>query len=141
MKNHHCLSKTISFASITAPNDSRSYAIFKDQIKDHNATHVYDAPLIRLISAALRVFYTVQTPTDEEFGAKLADGNWTGIIGMLKRSEVDLAVGGIDLTDDRREAVAFSYPHLFSEVTFMTDNPEPLSTSLRLDSDGGTKTH
>lgn len=54
------------------------------------------------------------------------------MIGMVKRSEADLAVGGIALLNKRLHAVTVSYPYLFSKMTFMTDKPKPLSTSLAL---------
>lgn len=33
--------------------------------------------------------------TDDEGGGKLPDGNWTGMIGMVKRLGVDIAIAGI----------------------------------------------
>lgn len=123
----NCAKNIISVASLPAPK----YELYS-VLKKGELLHVWDAVLIRLLSEVFRVPYQVLIPPDEEWGKMLPDGNWTGLIGMVKRSEADLAVGGIALLDKRFHAVTFSYPYLFSKMTFMTDKPKPLSTSLAL---------
>lgn len=78
---------------------------------DDKLLHVYDARLIRILSDVFRVPYRVFTPQNGEFGSKQPDGNWNGIIGMVLRSEIDVAVGGISLGEFY--PVNFSYPHFF----------------------------
>lgn len=90
---------------------------------------VFDPDLIRFFSQIFRIPYRVLIPTDGEFGVKLPNGNWSGMLGLVEKGEVDLAVGSIAITEERFKSFKFSYPYLFSDVTFMTDKLEPLSNS------------
>lgn len=76
--------------------------------------------------------FKIFIPPDDEYGISFPDGNWTGLIGMVGRAEVDMAVGSVTLVEDRFQAVNFSYPYLFSDITFITDKLQPLSTDLAL---------
>ena len=125
--DENCTPSVITFASNSAPK-IETYAL----PQDGKVIYVWDAPLIRVLTQVLRVPYKVFIPPDSEWGRLLPDGNWTGIIGMVKRSEVDMGVGAIDLDERRFKAVDFSYPFLISEFVFMTDKPVPLRTSLVL---------
>lgn len=57
-------------------------------------------------------------------GILLENGTWTGLIGMLNRSEIDLAMTNFFVSEDRNEAVHFLYPFNLDEVTFITRKPE-----------------
>lgn len=117
----------ISVASIIAsPLDL--YSI----LNDGKTVHVYDAKLIRLLSEIFRVPYKVSIPSDGEFGVKLSNGSWSGMMGMVIRSEADLAVGGLRIWEESYDAVNFSYPYLFTETTFMTDKLKPESKSVAI---------
>ena len=101
-------------------------------ISDGKIVHVQDAKLIRLLSEAFQIPYKLLIPADNAVGVKLPDGNWTGKLGMVKSTEADLAVGGIGLTEERFQAINFSYPYTFSQLSFMTNKPKPISSSLIL---------
>lgn len=94
--------------------------------------YVKGAYLIRLLSAVFRVPFKILVPPDKAYGVRLPDGNWTGMLGMVKRAEVDLASDIIALTEERFLAFNFSYPYSFSELTFITNKPQPISGSLTL---------
>ena len=51
---------------------------------------------------------------------------------MMQHSEADLAVGGVILSEERFHAVKYSYPYLYSEMTFLTDKLTPLAQILHL---------
>lgn len=53
-------------------------------------------------------------------------------MGMVHRSEVELAVGGIALAEKRLQDVNFSYLYQISDCTFLTDKPKPTSMTLTL---------
>lgn len=57
-------------------------------------------------------------------GENLRNGSWTGLLGMVNRSEVDMAVAPFFMTVKRSEGIAFSYPITVSDVTFVTTKPE-----------------
>ncbi len=44
-------------------------------------------------------------PPDGKWGAKTANGSWNGMVGMLHRREVDMALGPFSITKARYEAV------------------------------------
>ena len=100
--------------------------------QDDKILHVWDAVLIRLLSQVFQVPYKILIPADGEWGKKPPSGNWTGLIGMIRRSEADLAVGGLTLTMKRLQAVDFNYPYIISELSFITDKPKPVPTNLAL---------
>ena len=101
-------------------------------VSDGKIIHVQDAKHIILLSQVLKIPYKILIPTDEAVGVKLPDGNWTGKLGMVKRTEADLTVGGIGLTEEEFQTLNFSYPYTFSELSFMTDKLKPISSSLIL---------
>ena len=88
--------------------------------------------LILLIKEALRVHLKFILPLEGEYGTKLPDGNWTGMIGRVQRAEADLAVDLISITEERFQACNFSYPFFFTKHSFMTEKPKPISASLTL---------
>ena len=123
----YCQPKVITVAALNRTK-SDTYSILQDERK----IHVKDAVFIRILSKVFHVPYKVLIPSDGEWGRKLPDGNWTGLIGMVHRSEADLAVGGITLTHERFQALNFSYPYLFTDMTFITDKMKPIATSSAL---------
>ena len=36
--------------------------------------------------------YTIQKPGDGEWGVEQADGQWSGMVGMLSRKEIDIGI-------------------------------------------------
>lgn len=119
-------SNSISIAAIPNPE----YDLYSIQ-NEGKIVYVEGAPLIRLLSEIFRVPYEIHLVTHGQTGVKLTNGSWTGMTGMVQRSEVDLATGGV-LTYERFQAINVSYPYGFSDITFMTDNPKPVPTSLAI---------
>lgn len=115
--------KSLKFATVSALN-IKPYAITN---KDGETIYVEEAALIRLVSEKLLIPYEVLIPKDEAYGIQLPNGSWSGIMGMLERSEVDLGVGYIGIYDKIPTGVSFIYPHVLSENTFMGNKPEPLT--------------
>lgn len=83
-----------------------------------------DIQLADLVCQTLDIHCKILINPDHEFGRLLPDGNWSGLIGMIKRGEADLAVSTIGMTEQRVKAVKFSYPIWISEITFITKKPE-----------------
>ena len=121
----NCTINKLSVAAVAGP---RLDIIFV--LEGNKALHVYDAAIIRHLSQLFRAPYKILTPSDGGWGKMLPDGNWSGMVGMVKRSEVDLAVGGIPLDSELFQAVRTSYPYLFSDNTFVTDKPKSLPSNL-----------
>ncbi|CAL8084674.1 unnamed protein product, partial [Orchesella dallaii] len=68
---------------------------------------------------------------DNDVGIKGDDGNWTGVLGMLKRGEADVAVVYTSQLPSRMEAFDFSRP--FGEEKWMIMMSRPQETT---DGDG-----
>ena len=56
--------------------------------------------------------YWMIVAPDLTFGSLQKDGNWSGMIGMVDRGEVDMAVAPIYMTPARKEVVDFTVPLL-----------------------------
>ncbi|XP_076348332.1 putative glutamate receptor [Tachypleus tridentatus] len=66
--------------------------------------------------------YEIHRPPDGKWGS-LINGTWNGMIGMIHRQEVDLAMGGMTISLARRQVVDFSPAYCFDRTTFVTRAP------------------
>lgn len=57
-------------------------------------------------------------------GEHLQNDTFTGLLGMVQRSEIDIAVAPFDLTGARNKVLNFTYPFYIEYVTFVTTKPE-----------------
>ncbi|GIY59337.1 PBPe domain-containing protein [Caerostris darwini] len=74
--------------------------------------------------------YEFVVPKIQMFGQRTDGENWTGLIGMVNRSEADMAFSSIVITEDRYQAVDFSTAITIEGMTFMIEKPKALSTAL-----------
>lgn len=93
------------------------------QINGNETRYIRDAPVLTILSQVLNFNYKFVEPTDGLLGEPSDDGNFSGMIGMLQREEVDIAFGKISITESRASAVDFSFPYQYIPVTFITDKP------------------
>ncbi|XP_069939959.1 probable glutamate receptor [Cherax quadricarinatus] len=70
------------------------------------------AQLLDYLAKALNFSYSNVRPPDGFWGAKLGNGSWSGMVGMVMREEVQLATGPFLLSGERREVVDFTVPPL-----------------------------
>nr|XP_053642887.1 probable glutamate receptor [Cherax quadricarinatus] len=70
------------------------------------------AHLLNALAYAINFNYTLVRPPDGAWGAPDSNGVWNGMIGMVKRNEVDIALGPFGLTGSRAAVVDFSQPIL-----------------------------
>lgn len=84
------------------------------------------------LSACYRIFHLIsgilnfsaEITVSNLSGEILPNGTWTGIFGLLNRSEIDFAPIDFFMTEQRREAVHFSYPFQIDDETFVTSKPK-----------------
>lgn len=91
--------------------DSRGMAL-----KDKDGKYVLQGYCIEMIEElAKRMYfdYEIVLPTDnsEDYGSKMPDGAWSGVIGDLVNGEIDIAVAGMTMTSEREEVVDFVAPY------------------------------
>ncbi|XP_050726022.1 glutamate receptor ionotropic, kainate glr-3-like [Eriocheir sinensis] len=77
------------------------------------------ANLIETLAQALNFSYTLVRPMDGAWGAPDDQGNWNGMIGMVKRNEADLALGPFGMTEARAKVVEFSHPILIDQYKIL----------------------
>ena len=47
------------------------------------------------------------------------NGSWTGIVGLVNRSEADIAIGTLSITADRSEGIDYTIPYFYDPLTYM----------------------
>lgn len=102
----------VGFLSSEYGNDIKSY------LEKENDFHIR---LFVLLSEVMH--FSLQGVSTNMGGALLPNGTWTGVIGMLNRSEIDISSALLFLDEKRNEAAHFVYPYDISEVTFFFRKP------------------
>ncbi|GFR20414.1 putative glutamate receptor [Trichonephila clavata] len=95
--------------------------IFEVHIKPNGGHYLSggEGELLQDILTKLGVDFEIVFPKDGEFGRELSPGNWSGIIGMVNRSEADIGISGLGIFEDRFRAVDFSFPYTTDGITFV----------------------
>ncbi|GFN97068.1 glutamate receptor [Plakobranchus ocellatus] len=64
-------------------------------------------------------------PADNQWGAPLSDGSWTGIVGMLQKKEIDISVAALMITPERAEVMDATFPYYYDNVAVLYKRPDP----------------
>ncbi|XP_076359033.1 putative glutamate receptor [Tachypleus tridentatus] len=78
------------------------------------------ANLLNMLSVSLHFWYSIKIPEDHKWGSSYKNGSWNGMIGMLQRQEVDIALGPFSTTYNRMQVVDFSYPLTVDRYVILT---------------------
>nr|XP_045600070.1 probable glutamate receptor [Procambarus clarkii] len=70
------------------------------------------ADLVSYLAKGLNFSYKYMRPPDGSSGSKREDGSWSGMVGMVIRQEIDVAVGPFGVSAVRAEVVDFTVPIL-----------------------------
>lgn len=92
----------------------------------------YEARFLNMLMEGLHSRPIIYTLEKDEWGKQTEDGNWTGLVGMVYREEVDMAISSVLITQARMEVVDFSYPYSIEDVTFATRLPGSVPTATAL---------
>ena len=76
------------------------------------------------MQSLLNFTYKLRPPPDRQWGAKRADGSWTGIIGELDEKRADISPGPLGVSQARSEVVSYSVPLNTEYFQFYIKNPE-----------------
>ena len=60
--------------------------------------------------------YEIIPSTKNQYGHKLANGSWTGLVGDLISGEIDISVATLTMTTEREEVIDFVAPY-FDQVS------------------------
>ncbi|EFN81309.1 Glutamate receptor, ionotropic kainate 5 [Harpegnathos saltator] len=71
----------------------------------------YCIDFIQKLSEVMQFDYELVIPEDQDFGKKLPNGEWNGLIGDLARGETDIAIAALTMTSEREEVIDFVAPY------------------------------
>ncbi|KAL0853115.1 hypothetical protein ABMA27_012881 [Loxostege sticticalis] len=90
----------------------------------------YCIDLIAKLAETMEFDYEIITPKSGNFGKKLPNGSWDGVVGDLMRGETDLAVAALTMTAEREEVIDFVAPY-FEQTGILIAIRKPIrKTSL-----------
>nr|XP_042906672.1 glutamate receptor ionotropic, delta-1-like [Parasteatoda tepidariorum] len=87
-----------------------------------------EGKFIHLLMNAMKLPFEIKIPPDGEWGRKMDNGSWTGLVGMVHRGEADLAISQLSITAERSQAVKFSIPYTDEPIKFLTPAPRKISS-------------
>ncbi|GIY54811.1 glutamate receptor ionotropic, delta-1 [Caerostris extrusa] len=79
-----------------------------------------EGKFLQIVLEALKIKYEIVISKDMLYGDPLPDGNFTGMVGMVQRGEVDLAMTSLAVTEIRSKVVNFSMPYYTAGISFVT---------------------
>ncbi|XP_064602759.1 probable glutamate receptor [Liolophura sinensis] len=91
---------------------------------DNNSLHGIDIDILDELANALNFKYILMEPEDGLFGAKLSNGSWSGVVGMVSKGEVDLGVGPLTINAERSEVAVFTTPFMQDSFGILTPRPK-----------------
>ncbi|GIY04579.1 glutamate receptor ionotropic, delta-1 [Caerostris extrusa] len=82
---------------------------------------------LQIVLEALKIKYEiviVEISKDMLYSNPLPDGNFTGMVGMVQREEVDLAMTCMAMNEIRSKVVNFSMNYYTGGISFVTAKPQ-----------------
>ncbi|WAR00595.1 GRIA2-like protein, partial [Mya arenaria] len=80
--------------------------------------------MIKVIAQKVNFNYTIREVLDREYGSKLNDGSWDGMVGEIIREEADIALASLTISSKREEVVYFTKPYMNTGISIMIKRPE-----------------
>nr|XP_033332474.1 ionotropic receptor 25a [Megalopta genalis] len=83
-------------------------------MKDENGKEIWEGyciDFIKKLSEEMQFDYDLVIPEDRQFGKKLSNGQWDGLIGDLAKGETDIVVASLTMTSEREEVIDFVAPY------------------------------
>lgn len=92
----------------------------------------FEGIFLDIVLQALGLKYEIFIPDDNEWGNLGADGQYTGLVGMVQKKASDMAFTYLTLTEPRRKAVDFSSAYTSSAVVFAIERPNNRQSNTAL---------
>ncbi|XP_078050194.1 ionotropic receptor 8a isoform X2 [Augochlora pura] len=83
-------------------------------MRDENGKEIWEGyciDFIKKLSEEMQFDYDLVIPEDRQFGKKLSNGQWDGLIGDLAKGETDIVVASLTMTSEREEVIDFVAPY------------------------------
>ncbi|GIY93747.1 uncharacterized protein CEXT_632401 [Caerostris extrusa] len=91
-----------------------------------------EGKFLQIVLEALKIKYEILISKDMLYSNPLPDGNFTGMVGMVQRGEVDLAMTCLAVNEIRSKVVNFSMPYYTGGISFITDKSQNSKQNLAL---------
>jgi len=85
--------------------------------------------LLEEISSVQGFTYELVLSVDNKYGVN-SGGNWSGLVGMVQREEIDLIAADLTVTWSRMSTIDFSKPFLASSLTLLLKDPSQYSVAM-----------
>ncbi|KAL7047464.1 hypothetical protein ACKWTF_002925 [Chironomus riparius] len=86
--------------------------------------------LLEKISKQIGFNYILDLVHDRKYGAKDANGEWNGMVGVLMKHKADLAVASMTINYARESVIDFSKPFMNLGISILFKIPETQETKL-----------
>ncbi|XP_063842273.1 ionotropic receptor 40a-like isoform X3 [Scylla paramamosain] len=90
-----------------------------------------DTRMLRAMATSLNFTYVVREPLDGQWGYRLQNGSYTGVIGAVQRLEANFSLN-VAFTGDRERVIDYTLGYYNDPLTFCTSPPRPLPRVLAL---------
>ncbi|XP_053400246.1 glutamate receptor 1-like isoform X2 [Mercenaria mercenaria] len=97
--------------------------------RDHKVRHGNDrfegfaVDLIREVADMLNFEYQIYLVHDGNFGTKMSDGSWNGMIGELLQGNATMSVAPLSINSEREAAVDFTKPFMTRYISVLMKVP------------------
>ncbi|XP_071533861.1 uncharacterized protein [Panulirus ornatus] len=83
------------------------------------------ANVVDYLAKRMNFTYMYVRSPEKEWGIKKADGSWTGMVGLVSRQEVDIALGLFSMKADRTEVMDFIWPLWITSTMILGSRGRP----------------
>ncbi|XP_064105499.1 probable glutamate receptor [Macrobrachium nipponense] len=87
--------------------------------------------MMNAVAGTLNFTYKVREPADQQWGYKLDNGTYTGVIGAVQNYAADFSLN-VAFTGDREKVIDYTVGYYNDPLTFCTTKPRPLNHGLAL---------
>ncbi|XP_047736185.1 glutamate receptor ionotropic, delta-1-like [Hyalella azteca] len=106
------------------------FKIRRDDTKGSETGSGIDYSIAETIAKFLNITIRIVTPVDGQWGRRLPNGSWTGMIGMVERREAHFAIDQITITGERETAVDFSRFYYCESMSIVSRAPVAANQAL-----------
>ncbi|KAG7170107.1 Ionotropic receptor 40a-like 5, partial [Homarus americanus] len=90
-----------------------------------------DTRILNALASTLNFTYNIREPRDHQWGYRLDNGTYTGVIGAVEKYEADFSLN-VAFTGDREKVIDYTVGYFYDPLTFCTTKPRPLNQVLAL---------
>ncbi|XP_068205475.1 glutamate receptor ionotropic, delta-1-like [Palaemon carinicauda] len=80
---------------------------------------------VEVLAKSMNFTYSLVQPPDQEWGARMANGTWTGLVGMVMRNDADLVAATVCRSEARDQAVDYARAVRVARGQMLAPNGSP----------------